>query len=165
MSVYVLYYMASVGLERPWICTQRIMTQLLMLLLYRPIQELPSWLQRMHGKMLSSDVTMSFSFYQVCFSLAASLYFFSPCFNPQCKLCLQYKQLLAMFSPLLMSMPIALISLLQTSLKQRASGVGEGHIGWAWVGTMALATQSDQLMPRMHLGQRWKLLRHHSCLE
>lgn len=33
---------------------------------------------------------------------------------------------------------------------------------WAWMKTMALITQSDQLMPRM---QRWKVLRHLSCLE
>lgn len=71
----------------------------------------------MHVKTHPSDVAVLFSFLQTRFTPAVSIPFFTPRSRPRSKSLLPRGRLLATSAHLSISMPIALISLMQMSLK------------------------------------------------
>lgn len=121
----ILLRVASVGLDRPWICIQIIMNQLLvaeqhMLWLHRSRWKWQSLSPRLHVKSLDSNAAVLFSFHWVRFYPAASLRFSFPRSSLRVKSRLQRKQLLATSSHLAMSLSVARMSFLRSSLKRRS---------------------------------------------
>lgn len=108
---------ASVGLETPWICAQRVMTLLLMLVQHLSWLYKPTWAWQF--RLLSRNVALLFSFRWGSYSSVASLRCTPSRSSPRCKSRLYPERLLATSSQLSMSMSIALMSLLQTSMKRR----------------------------------------------
>lgn len=114
--------MVFIILKRPWICSPKVMPQLMI-----AVQQL-LWLCRTTTGMTVLIATnacennllwchCAISFLQACFTLVASLHFFSPYSSPWCKSCLQLHRFWQTSSHF--SMFIALMSFLQMSLKLR----------------------------------------------
>lgn len=121
-SRYTCKYVAPIGFERPWMCSQRLMPQFLMagehlLCIYRSTTPMGySPLQQMHMKINSIDVGLLFYLRRGRFSPAAKLRFSSPCSSLRCKLRLRSERSLATSSHI--SMNIIHMSLLHTSFKR-----------------------------------------------
>lgn len=167
---------ASISLERSWICAQRVMPRLLiavqhLLWLYTlswcqliPLSVKPlflvSLLQPLH---LQHDQSLATSSH---FSMSITLMSLLILKQRWCCLCTFLKMISSQHRRILRILPCGIQCICPSPWSRHCWRRMYKLGNWAWVRTLALVTQLNQLMLRMHLKQwKWKALRCISCLE